>query len=176
MTTKNESISEVPETQEFNFTPERQADLDYWRVPTKLYKYLGTEWHGLTEQGHTVGNMNATRTVNVIFTSKILGQSVDRLGDSWVEALESVESQIARWGIQKFAEGPAPKGMKPFVTGSTEWAIRKTKALDGLAVYPVGTVERRQHAAQIEDYFGGPDPRNTTGTTVNYDRFNYERS
>lgn len=177
MTTKTpaedgtETAPEAP-----TFTAEQQRELDLWHVPPKLYRYYQTTWHGLTEAGIGVGLENITRGVTFTFSAKVLGQSVDRIGHSWVESLESVEAQLSRWGTQKLAEGPAPAGMKPFIVGSTEWAIRKRKALDGLAVYPVGTVERRQHAAQIEDYFGGPDPRNTTGTTVHYDRWTPEDS
>lgn len=172
MTTKNETAKESQEDQqEFNFTPEQQAELDFWRVPVKLYRYYGTTWHGLTEQGLTVDNIKATRTVNIRFSAKILGQTVDRLGYSWVEALESPESQIEKWGVQKLGEGPAPKDMKDFITGSTLWAIKKKSALDGLRVYPEGTKERRQQAALIQDYFGGPDPRNTKGVTISYDRW-----
>lgn len=97
----------------------------------------------------------------VTLTDRLIEASRDSEGRSWLDLADDIDSQIAKWGEQKFARGPAPASMRPWESGTVEEDIARERALAEVWAMPEGE-QRDKALAEVRRTYG----RSQTSQTI----------
>jgi hypothetical protein len=111
----------------------------------------------------------STRGQTVTVTQALLDASINRLGESWLEATE--EEQEARYGAVRWRRGPAPDDLESWTPGSVEHDEAREKARK-LAFSIADPQAQAQALAEVYAKFG----RRSTSKTLQHIRGDEERA
>jgi hypothetical protein len=94
-------------------------------------------------------------------TSAIVEAGRDRNGNSWLDLVDDVDGQAARWGQKMFARGPWPDGAEPWTPGAPDWFEAREQARR--AAWAIVNPDERQAALRnVERRYGAAPTTSTT--------------
>ncbi|MCK2035686.1 hypothetical protein KZC51_06010 [Microbacterium sp. SSW1-49] len=82
----------------------------------------------ITEAGDAAPGIVLYQGQTITLTPAQVDATRDRLGRTWLDL--TADEQVQRWGMQKFAGGPAPEGMGIGEDDDAVWFKRAITALD----------------------------------------------
>lgn len=94
-------------------------------------------------------------------TNSIHAFSQDRNGSSWLDLLDDLEAQMARYGRVRFARGPWPSGLPKVERGSPEEEEAIARAWHEVWKLPT-EAERASRRAELRAKYGAPPAASRT--------------
>lgn len=144
-------------------TPAASAapDLDHWEpVPGAVFHTIDSGAPSISD-GSGFAPIQPVRGMSITITEAMLDASRDRYGETWLTAIADPTEQSRRWGWPRFAPGPAPEGMEPWVHGDALWAEQREQARRDAHALPTAEA-RRDALAAVEARFGAALPTSRT--------------
>lgn len=114
---------------------------------------IGDQFHLLTSM--TFDGRVHQRGETVIVTEKLLADSVDRLGNSWLDDVDDEQAQLRKWGQRKLAPGACPPEVEFWNEAGDSGGLAKARDDARLrAATLTNPAERAVETARIREKFG----------------------
>lgn len=133
-------------------------------APGEQFHALHTGLTVLTTPGALASSVVLRRGQTVTVTDALREASRDREGRSWLDLVDDADAQIARWGRQMIARGPAPDDLTTWEPGSVEAQEAREQARREAWALP--TEEARRDALAAVERIYGPAVTSRTLRTV----------
>ena len=106
------------------------------------------------------------RGEEVVLTKPLILETVDRNGDSWLDLLDDLAAQSARWGSPQFTRDASMAPSTSWRWGDPDWEQQRDSARQQALSYPEGSEQRREAMAEVSGLFGGPPVSTFNGTRL----------